>query len=339
MQLLERNRNLFKIKPESFDDLWVLSEIIQEGDLVFSKTKRKVKIGNDSSKQVTKLIFVKLLVEKVKFEGEILRVSGMIQNETEYTQIGQFHTLNFEINSIVEFEKNNFPLYLKKLLDRALDKKKGNYLLILIDKDDFIISRFNDFGYSIVSVNSGLGSKKRYNLDEDTVDSKLKLIGSEINKDYSAIVIAGPGFEKERLQKELKDKFGVKSILFNWFDVSSNSVQKVISNLTKSGILKENILSYEKDLVDELLLNISKNEKFAYGEEDVFEKIDLGQVEKLLVSTKFIENKMENGTFKDLNEKMILVENLNGEVFIINSKNEPGKILDGVSGIGGILRY
>lgn len=339
MQLLEKDRNLFKVKSESLDDLWILSEVIQEGDLVFSKTKRKVKIGTDSTKQVTKLIFVKLLVERAKFEGEILRISGKIQNETEFTQVGQFHTLNFEVNSVLEFEKKEFPFYLKKLFDRALDKKRGNFLLILIDKDELIISRFNDFGYSVISRTTGLGSKKRYNLDENTIDSKLKLIEPEIKKEYSQIIIAGPGFEKEKLQKELKGKFGIKSILFNWFDVSSNSIQKVISKLTKSGVLKENIISNEKILVDELLLNISKNEKFAYGEEEVFEKIDSGQVEKLLISTKFIEDKMEKGEFKELNGKMILVENLNGEVFIINSKNEPGKILDGISGIGVILRY
>ena len=67
--------------------MWVLSQFINENDKVFASTKRKVKIGGDAStKQVTKIIFTELLVKKTSFENETLKVTGQIQNESDFGQ-------------------------------------------------------------------------------------------------------------------------------------------------------------------------------------------------------------------------------------------------------------
>ena len=43
--------------------------------------------------------------------------------------------------------------------------------------------------------------------------------------------------------------------------------------------------------------------------------------------------------FKKLEGIMKQVDSLKGEVFILNSKNEPGKKLDSLGGIAALLRY
>jgi stalled ribosome rescue protein Dom34 len=122
MNLVERENNLFKLLPQVLEDLWILSQFITQDDIIFSKTERKVKIGNsDNAKQVKKLIFVELLVKKVSFEGETLRISGEIQNETEFTAIGVSHTLNFKVGNIIEIKKRQVLSYEEKLIKKSVE--------------------------------------------------------------------------------------------------------------------------------------------------------------------------------------------------------------------------
>ena len=125
MLLLEKTKLNFELKTENLEDLWVLSQFIVPEDKIFATTERKVKIGNDNTKQVKKLIHVDLLVKKVNFDSDNLRVSGEIQNETEFTAIGQNHSLNFAPGDKIKLEKDK-----QKIKN---DRKMGH--ITVINKD------------------------------------------------------------------------------------------------------------------------------------------------------------------------------------------------------------
>jgi len=65
-----------KVLAENLDDLWYLSQVIDEGDLVSGKSFRKVKLGGESdrSSSVKKPVFVKIVVEKIELADGSLRV-------------------------------------------------------------------------------------------------------------------------------------------------------------------------------------------------------------------------------------------------------------------------
>ncbi len=325
--------------PESLEDLWVLSQFISPNDKILATTQRKVKIGNDSTKQITKLIFIELEVIKTSFESDILRVSGTIQNETEFTAVGQSHSLNFNVNDKIKIQKANLLNFEQKLLDRAVKTKKSMSLLILLDKSELIASQFGDFSYQVFFEKKGLGSKKQYHEEINENEEKLKLIEDLLKKDYSHIIFAGPGSWKDSLKKYIEDKTGLKTLSLSFPEISAQGVQKAIKQIHESGILKESSLGDESTAVSNLLENINKNKKHIYGYKNTQTATNEGKVELLLISTKFIDKQKEDEKYTEINELMKTVEQLNGNLIIVNSKNEPGKILDGLGGIAGICRY
>ncbi len=340
MNLLEKHGLNFELRIETLEDLWVLSQFIIPGDKVFATTERKVKIGSgDKAKQVKKIIFVDLDVRKTNFDSSVLRISGNICNETEFTAVGQSHSLNFGVNDKLKILKKSILKFEEKLLDNAINSKKTKNFLVLFDKDELIASEFSDFNYSILFDKNGLGSKK-YHLEElNEEEQKFKILEPFLKRDYSNVIFSGPGIYKEKLAKYIKDKTGQKIIIYPWTDVSNSAVAKCLKGISNSGVLENSQLSKESDSVSKLLLNINAGNKNCYGYENCVESINSGAVEELLISTKLIENSKEDGTYTEINDLMKLVEQLNGSLVIVNSKNESGRILDGIGSVACILRY
>lgn len=339
MQLLERNNLIFELRIESLEDLWVLSQFIVPEDKVFATTERKVKLGDDRAKQVVKIIFVDLIVKKVNFESESLRVSGEILNETEFTAIGQSHTLTFNVNDKIKIEKKNVLKFEESLLKNAIETKKSKNLLVLMDKDELIAVEFTDFNFSVLFEKSNLGSKKYVHTEVNEEEEKFLILEEFLKRDYSNVVFAGPGLWKDRLSKYVKDKVGINSLVLSFGDVSNSAVSRVLKEINEKGVLQDSSLAKESEVISKLLENINKGEKYIYGYENSSNAVNEGRVEVLLVSNKFLLDKREDGTYNEVNELMKVVESLNGNLVIVNSKNETGKVLDGLGGIGGILRY
>lgn len=340
MQLVKREGFFFELRPENLEDLWLLSQFISPNDRLMARTERKVKVGSETNpKQVKKLIFIELKVSKTVFEHETLRVTGEIQNETEFTSVGSTHTLSFAPGDLLELEKHSLLKVEEKMLENALKSKKSMNLLVVLDKDEMVTAEFGDFSYKIIFEKKGLGSRK-YHLEEVNEDEeKYKLIEEFLKKDYSEVIFAGPGIYKDKLKKYIEDRTGLKILSHQWPEVSSQAVQKVIDDINKKGMLSQNQLAMENEKVSQLLLNIEKKAKFSYGYENTKEAVELGRAEVLILTSKFIEETREEGQYAGLNELMMTVENLNGELVIVQSRNDPGRILDGLGGIGAILRY
>lgn len=339
MQLLDRNNLNFELKLDSLEDLWVLSQFICEDDKIFATTQRKVSIGSDKKKQVTKIIFVELKVKKVNFDSETLRISGEIENETEFTAKKQAHTLSFNVNDKIKIEKKSLLVYEENLIRKAVESKSQLNLLVLLDKDELLAIEFSDYSYKVFFHEKGLGSKKYHKLELNEEEEKLKIIEDLLKKNYSSIIFSGPGIYKEKLKKYIIDKLGIKILTFNWHDVNENSISKLVKDISTSGMLSESQLAIESKFIQKLLENIAKNEKNSYGIENTKNAINMGSVESLLISTKLIDDKKEEGTYLKLNELMKLSESLQAKLVILNSRNDSGKILDGLGGIGAILRY
>jgi len=340
MILIDRNNFDFEFLVETLDDLWVLSQVINPQDKLYGTTERKVKIGSETNyKIVKKLIFVELLVRQVKFENEVLRVTGEIQNETEFTAKGASHTLKFGLGDKLKITKKELLKFEDKLINNAINSKKSHNLLVLLDKDTIVVSEFSNFSYKVIFTQSGLGSKKYHITDVNEEEEKLKLIESLLGKDYNNIIFAGIGIYKDKFAKYVKDKLGLKILTFSYPDVRSQVIPKVIKNISESGVLEDSQITYENKFMQEFLANLNKKEKYAYGEDDVKNAINSGSVEVFMITTEFMAEKKEKDEYLETSNLMKLVEQLNGNLVIIDSSRENGTILDGLGGIGAILRY
>lgn len=340
MNLISKEGNIYEFLIETLDDLWILSQFIVPNDKIFGTTERKIKIGSETNyKIVKKIIYVELIANSIKFENEVLRITGPIQNETEFTAIGASHSLKYNLGDKIKIQKLNILKFEEKLIKNAIESKNSHNLLVLFDKDELVLSEFTGISFNVLFYEKGLGSKKYSNEEVNEEEQKYLIIENYLKKNYNNIIFAGPGIYKDKLQKYVQDKIGIKILTFSYPEVSSMAISKLIKKISDGGILGDLQLSQENKYITELLKNINLNSKFAYGEENTINSINEGSIEVLLISTNLIEKKKDEGKYVTLNENMKLVEQLNGNLVIIDSKNETGRILDGLGGIAGILRY
>lgn len=340
MQELSREKNNLELKIDHLEDLWILSQYISTNDIIYSTTKRKVAIGNDKTKQVTKIMYVELKVQKVTFDTDILRVQGEILNENEFTAVGQSHTVSFLVSDTVKISKYKILNFEEKLLKKAIESKHSLNLGVLMDKDELIAFEFSPYGYKVLVHEKNLGSKKGYaTITIDDNNEKYEHIKPLLERSYSTIILAGPGKFKNSLSQYISSK-SYDSLTFDFSDVDSVSIPKCIAKISKSNILDNSEIAREEEYVQEFLKRLnSPNSLCAYGEDAVISKINEANVENLLITTKFINKKKDDGSFLDFQEYLTLVEQLQGDIIMIHSKHSSGQIIDGLGGIVSLSRY
>ncbi len=331
MRLLnEEITNELTLKTENESDLFTIYEILEEGDIIKTTIFWKTKIGNENNyKIVKKRIKVEVKVKEVEIDNSLL-IKGNLINETEYIKKNSIINIRIGINDIIEIKKKEISKYQKEIIKEAIKKTQDN-LLILLDDDEIIACEFNKKSNIIIN-EGGFASGKLYHTKSK---DREKIIEDIIkNKEYENIILSGPGFWKNQIHEKLK-KITKNSnlIAFHWNEVSERAINKIVKKLNEKGILKTLKAAKEEALIEELLKEISKNGKYIYGKEGTINKIYEGGVEKLILTTKFLK---EN---PDIREYMRLADKTKAKINILDSTTEPGKILDGLSGIGAILRY
>ena len=112
--------------------------------------------------------------------------------------------------------------------------------------------------------------------------------------------------------------------------VGDQGLQEVVDK--SQDILANEALVKEKQAAERFFRVLGKTRDLAtYGEEKVRKAIKMGAVESILITDTFNENQIE--------EISNLVEAQGGGWVIIDKDGRDGKTLDGLGGIGAILRY
>ena len=342
-------KRVFKLKVTNLDDLWFLSGIIEKNDLISGKTLRKIKKSEkDERKQIVskKEVFMSLKVENVEFHkySTALRVSGKITEAPEDIPKGSFHTFNIEENTIITLSKENWFNYQLKKIDEACAQKAPPILIVVHDREDAYFALLKKFGYTLLSKITGDVEKK--NITENTPKRNFYLSIIEIIKEYDQrfnfqnIIVASPAFWKEELLKYLKDDdLKKKIVVATCSSVGENGIDEVLKRDEVKEVLRQDRISKEIKLVEELLKEISKNNLGVYGLNETKNAVQIGALRTLLITDSFIRQKMENNCYKEVDLLLKNTEQMKGDVHIISSEHDGGRKLDGLGGIGGLLRY
>ncbi len=337
-----------KIKVESMDDLWYLSNIIDKEDIVKGQTTRKIKIGDKedrNAKVVKKIVTLAIDVEKVEFHkySNNLRISGTIREGPEDISKGSYHTINVEENTILKIIKPQWLKYQVEKIKEATTVKPPKVLICVFDRETAYLATLKRFGYEVLTTLKGNVQKK---VDVATKTSNFYVEIIDALKSYSEklkvekIVVASPSFWKDELQKNLKDEELKKKIVFaSCSSCDESSINEVLRRKEIEHVLKEDRINKEMKFVEELLSEISKDNLAAYGYKPVSEAVNTGAVKMLLVTDGYIQQVRENNHYSEIENIMKTTESTDGEVHIISSDHDGGKKLDGLGGLGAILRY
>tara|TARA_Y100000031_G_C8107709_1_gene331863 strand:- start:235 stop:855 length:621 start_codon:yes stop_codon:yes gene_type:complete len=199
------------------------------------------------------------------------------------------------------------------------------------------------YGYQLLSSIKGNVQKKA---DDQKIESTFyKEIIKQLEEydkrhNLNKIILGSPAFWKEDLMKEINnDELKNKIILATCSADGENAIKEVIKRPETSEALKQDRISKEFKIVEGLLEEISKNNLASYGIKETKLAAESGAVKMLLITDNFIQKKRQEESYAEIENIMKQVDKSKGEVIIVSSEHEAGKKLDGLTGIGAILRF
>ncbi len=357
MKIVHRNlkKGIMVLKPENLDDLWILYNVILPGDRVYAKTQRRVKphdeaIRQDSGERVT--LYLGIQVEEVGYDPNFnrLRVKGtIIQGPEDLIKIRSHHTLSLELGFDVRIEKEVWHDYLLRRIKESLEsQERAQVVVVAIEEGEACIAKVGDYGIDVrANISKSIPgkreeSKQREQVLSDFFSEVYSAIKQNLgDKRIRSIVIAGPGFTKERLLSYVqKDKDLAR--LCSLESVSNGGiagVHEVIKRGALTRVLEEVRLVEESELMDELLRRLGKDERTAvYGRDEVEKSATYGAVETILITDELLRGVTAEERTK-LDDLLKNTEKMRGKVVILSAENEPGEQLTSLGGIAALLRF
>ncbi len=337
---LDRSENLVKIKIDNFNDMLNAQRVIFPNDIIRSRSLRKFKPESGGEGEL-KEVLIELEVEKTEIDkdSERLRVLGKIIDGSplKYIQLHSYHTINIEKGNVLEIKKMmQWPNYLIKALEDAVrDSKKPNLGIVLADDEKALFAYL--LGYGIEFINDIYSSLSKRMSQKDFQEQKTKYFSkiTEIikNMNVSAVIIGGPGFTKDDIKKFIEDnglmqRIGKQLTFVNVSNVERSGLYELIKSNEVEGILKNQRLRQEFNLMEEFLRQVSIGKSF-FGKENVRTGIENYEVSKIIVADDILNDIAIQGI-------LATAEKNNIKIIIFNSNDEAGKQLHNFEGIAGI---
>ena len=343
-----QKEGIIEVIPETLDDLWHLSHIVEEGDYVTSKTTRRIQdtTGDKlrSDRGVKKTFTLEVNVESISFHmftGKLRLTGSITKGPEDLIPLGSHHTLEVKLNTPLKIRKEKWSKWTMDRLNQAIKaSKKLSAIIILIEDDTATFGLIRQYGLEYYGPIIGNISGKQV-LDKNRSKNLVKFYQSIVKSlfkfnDIQNIVIAGPGFWKNDFFKFLQDNYpeiADKSILESTGSGGRVGIQEVLRKGTVEKLSAENRIAFEMKDVNNLLTLLSTNhELVVYGKSQVENAVNMGAVKKLLVRDLNIRS-------DNLEKIMDLTENMGGEVTIISSEHEGGEQLQALGGVAAVLRY
>ncbi len=332
------------IRADTLDDLWYLNSIIEKGDLISGATERKVKL-NEEGKSAKKNFYVEIKVEKTEYGkgSNELRINGLITQGPEDIPKGIHQVIEVREGTDIKIRKEGWLAYQKEKIKEASENKRLNILVAVFDREEALFALLKRYGYEIILEIQGDVQKKADVAKKDNkffadIADNLK----ELSERHSIhkIILASPAFWKEYVLKLIKDKgLSSKIVQATCSSVGKNGIEEVLKRDEVKTALLEDRMSQEFKLVEQLLAEVAKEGLAAYGKKEATEAVNSGNIKFLLVTDSFIRKNREEGNFSEVDNLLKNTEKNGGEIRIISSEHEGGRRLDGLGGIGAILRY
>ncbi len=116
--------------PTDDEDLWHIYNLIQKGDHIRMKTKRKIIDDTNVTglkKIRTRLLTLTLLIVDINYFAKedrlCISIKGRNSKENDFLKIGQYHTFEIELETKITIFKDEWPTYEINLI-RELSKEE-----------------------------------------------------------------------------------------------------------------------------------------------------------------------------------------------------------------------
>jgi len=339
-------KGLVELRIETLDDLWVLYNLLKEGDIVYAKTTREIKIHEGSQSARVPMV-LGLRVKRVEFQqfSSKLRIGGVIvEGPEEYGVKGKHHTLSVGIGDTLLIAKESWGDVEKKLL-QDYASRKGSILVLSVDFEEACVGVLSEQGIRYLWEETQNMPSKAYQVD---YESALKAFTSEIARNVldiaqrssvDAILIVGPGEVKNQLKNELLGKTNLPI----YTDTVSTGGCKGLDEALRRDIIEKivgglKIISAKAALEEFKQLLVKDHDMVSYGVREVYELARVGAIRRLVVLDELLRTPNDE-------ERNIVYEALHhayrhgAEVIVVPKSSSVGVELQGFGGMIAILRF
>lgn len=345
---VEGERERWTLVPESLDDLWHLSYVLEPGDLVFGDTTRRIQRNDDRLRDTggeREPMSITLAVDESEFHkfANRLRVSGTIESASREDQVGHHHTLNVEEREEIEIEKVWQPDQCERIEEAVEATENADVAIATVEEGAASIHTVAQYGAEEYASITGPTGKGEYARERSELFGELASALSHL--DVDAILLAGPGFTKEDARKYIEENApDVAATLGATVDTSAigdRGVHEVLKRGAVEEVQAETRIAEEAERIDELTSRIAQDGAATYGIEEVAEAADYGAIEELLVlDDRLREERAGEGEWTtDVNAVIESVEQRGGSVTVFSGEFAPGDQLAALGGIAALLRY
>ncbi|MCY3411197.1 MAG: mRNA surveillance protein pelota [Candidatus Heimdallarchaeota archaeon] len=340
-----------EVVPEDSDDLYVLYNIITEGDRIIAKTSRKVKKGTSGSETTTRITTtIELVVISTEFHGfgESIRVKGTIASAgDESVSLGSHHSIAIELKKPVSIIKDSWS---RSELEELRESQLGNPLgliILVIDDDHALITQVGSHASKILleivpAVTRKGSDPNQYQQSlQDYFEEVLNFL-RDLQKQgkIEQLVVGGPGFIHEKFMELLRKS--LPNLIKQSLNVAIKSsgrpgIQEILNYHLPENFVEQNKGVRQAELVQEILDHLGRNTGLVAYAGDVVHAIEIGAVEKLLILDKELHKSPEERN--KINRLMDDARTMRGFVSIMSSMHDNGKIIEGLGSIVAILRF
>ena len=318
-------KELLNIEVASGEDLWYLSLLIKEGDLLVAEVLRRVERKEDvirSKKTERERIKVSIKIESLEFVeiSSRLHILGQITSGPE-DYLGEHQSINVEPGSniiILPMDREGFI----RSLEEASNLTNSTVLVLSTDDQNITLFGINESSNEMIwriptgsgKMYEGKETNNRYVLLERLEgyrQSEIYVIGPSIFRDSTSKLLSQNSYKAINTQVGSSEEDGIRELL-----------QEGIINLRRS---------VESKLVTDFLKGVG-NGMSSYGKKEVERALDIRSVSTLLMSDKF---------FKSSRVTDYLTKCYNGgcKLFVVHGSWETGKVIESYGGIVALLRF
>jgi protein pelota len=341
---LKPAENEFLVQCHSLEDLEAVAGLIHAGDLVGGETDRNIKPRELGQKAFRQKMFLTVSAVRVEIDSSlpVLRVLGSIESGSpeEFVERRAMHTIEFHLKQKIRVKKNRlFRHEIDQLKQAESDSKKPWLLGIILDDEEALIVQVSNAGFKELGKINAFKSGKQ--LDGENRESKYFQKLLEIIRDSSLekILIAGPGFTRENVLAFLRENLPGNSekqlLTISTRETGQKGIREALTDKSLTNAFGEFKHAKEEELMQDVLLQLGKDSGLAaYGLNEVESAVKMGAVHTVLVTSVLLNEQKER-----VSSILETARQIGSRVFILETRFDPGKQLEGLGGIAALLRY
>ena len=336
-----------RLRIESEDDLWVLSQVCGTGCMVGMLSHRRdsttgTKEDGRAKSAERKPMWIVLEASDTAFQPftDNLRVHGVIKEAR--IDIGSHHTHVIGAGDEIEVTREGgLSRADSSLINEAVSSgRKARAGLIVVENDEVLIFEVASHGIRDVSQFNLRGGGKRTGDSSAVRKEFFEKVAKEtrmVFPDEMPLVLCGPGMARDVFEKNLRD-LGAQNKMVNASTTigGRSAANEVLSEGLADSLLGEHALVEQVRAIEEGLRRISTDGSVTYGMGPVADAAGQGAVETLVIEAGLLRSEDGASEWAAVARE---VEGSSGKVIQASADHDAGQQLLGMGGAIALLRW